>query len=235
MELNSGISMTGKLSIKHYDLNGKLVNDLTVPNLVVTAGKEFIANRMTSNDMSPMSYMAIGTSSTPSTALQTALGTEAQRVALSTKVLAGTSVTFTGNFPTTSSLIQMTEAGIFNQSSTNTRTFNGSTALASSIITSVAHGFSTGNEVRYGAGGGTVIGGLSDGGIYYIIRLSADTIKLATTSANASAGTAITLTAGAGTSHSLAYGTMLCRTTFPVVTKAANTDTVVISWTITVG
>lgn len=235
MELNSGINITGKLSIKHYDLSGKLIANLEMPNLVVTAGKEFIANRIIANSMTPMGFMAIGSSAIASTTLQTALGDEKQRVNIATKILNGTSINFNATFPAVNFPISMTEAGIFNQSGSNSKTFNGSTAVASSVITIITHAFATGNEVRYTATGGTVIGGLIDGGIYYIIKMTDNTIKLATSAANAAAGIAITLTAGSGVAHTLTYGTMLCRTTFPVVSKLANSDTVTISWTITVG
>lgn len=53
----------------------------------------------------------------------------------------------------------------------------------------------TGDQVQVQAApGGTVPGGLTAGTTYYVINVSATTIKLATTLANASAGTAITLT-----------------------------------------
>lgn len=52
----------------------------------------------------------------------------------------------------------------------------------------------TGTPVIYDAAGSTAIAGLSDGKKYYVIYVSATTMKLATSLANASAGTAIDLT-----------------------------------------
>jgi hypothetical protein len=71
-----------------------------------------------------------------------------------------------------------------------------------------AHGFQTGDSVTYWANGGTDIGGLSNGGTYYAVVVDATTIKLATSEANAKAGTVIDLTsAGTGTQQSItAYG-----------------------------
>jgi hypothetical protein len=65
----------------------------------------------------------------------------------------------------------------------------------------------TGDQVRYRTNGGSAIGGLTDDTIYYAIVEDSENpekIKLATSSSNATAGTAINLTAGAaGTEHSL--------------------------------
>jgi hypothetical protein len=51
----------------------------------------------------------------------------------------------------------------------------------------------------------TVPGGLTSGTIYYVIYLSATTIKLATTEANATAGTAINLTSTGTGTHTMHY------------------------------
>jgi hypothetical protein len=64
---------------------------------------------------------------------------------------------------------------------------------------------SAGEVVQYNKGsGGTQIAGLVDTTFYYIIKGTSPSVKLATTLANATAGTAINLTGvGAGSSHSL--------------------------------
>ena len=105
---------------------------------------------------------------------------------------------------------------------------------ASNRITKTSHGFTTGDKVTYTDGGGTAVVGLIDGGTYFIIRIDANTIKLATTYAFAVAGTAIAITDGIGTNHKLSFGTMLCRTTFPVITKSSS-ETIAISWVVSVG
>ena len=56
------------------------------------------------------------------------------------------------------------------------------------------HRLETGDAVVYNNGGGTSIGGLTSGTIYYIIRVDATSFKLATTRANAISTTAINLT-----------------------------------------
>lgn len=85
-------------------------------------------------------------------------------------------------------------------------TFDGSTAAntTTEVITIGAHSFETGAKVTYANGGGTSITGLTSATDYYVIKVSGTTVKLATTYANAVAGTAIDLTgAGVGASHTL--------------------------------
>ena len=76
-------------------------------------------------------------------------------------------------------------------------------AIATDIITLAEHDVFTGDEVVYNNGGGTSIGGLTSGNTYYVVKITANTIKLATTHVNAMAGTpVVNLTAvGIGTSH----------------------------------
>lgn len=86
-------------------------------------------------------------------------------------------------------------------------TFNGASDVevvaASDAITVTAHKFVTGERVTYADGGGTQVVGLTDGTDYYVINASANTIKLATTAANALAGTAIAISDGVGAAHTL--------------------------------
>lgn len=60
-------------------------------------------------------------------------------------------------------------------------------------ITETAHKFVTGQKVTYSNGGGTSITGLTTATDYYVIKTGANTFKVATTYANAVAGTAIDL------------------------------------------
>jgi hypothetical protein len=74
--------------------------------------------------------------------------------------------------------------------------------LSANTITITNHGLVTGNQIVYTNGGGTSIGGLTSGTTYFVIRDSSSVIRLASSSANALAGTAIDLSTGAvGTSH----------------------------------
>ena len=89
-----------------------------------------------------------------------------------------------------------------------TLTFDGSSAsvvsVANDTLTFSNHRFVNIQRVTYTKGGGTVITGLTDNTAYYVIKVDQNTIKLATSSSNAEAGTAINLTGlGAGTTHTL--------------------------------
>ena len=66
-------------------------------------------------------------------------------------------------------------------------------STSNNTITLSSHGLSTGDPVYYYAAS-NVIGGLNISSLYYTIRTDANTIKLATTAANATAGTAISFT-----------------------------------------
>ena len=82
-------------------------------------------------------------------------------------------------------------------------TDSGVVSIANNTLTFNNHRFVTGQKVTYNDGGGTAIGGLSDGS-YFIIKEDQSTIKLASSASNATAGTAIDLTSGAaGSSHTL--------------------------------
>jgi len=77
------------------------------------------------------------------------------------------------------------------------KTFD-SSAISSNAITITAHGWLTGYTVVYDNNGNTSLTNLTDGSVYYVIKIDADTIKLATSRANAIAGTVITLSATGG-------------------------------------
>lgn len=110
--LQDDLKMTGHLTIS---LNDEVVQE--VPNLVVTDGKEFVAARMKDATVSAMSHMAIGTGSTAAAAGDTALGSEADRNALTATSVSGAAVTYTCTFAAGEGTGAITEAGLFNASS----------------------------------------------------------------------------------------------------------------------
>src|SRR4029077_7794733 len=80
-------------------------------------------------------------------------------------------------------------------SSGTTASFNPAnvTLTGNAISFANPHGFSSGQEVLYHSGG-SAIGGLTNGQTYYVIVVNSTTIKLASTHADALAGTARSLT-----------------------------------------
>ena len=75
---------------------------------------------------------------------------------------------------------------------------------SANTLTFANHRFVTAQRVTYTDGGGTAIGGLTDGTAYFVIKVDQNTIQLASSASNANNGTAISLSAGAaGGSHTL--------------------------------
>ena len=111
----SNLTLTGTLSIS---LNGEVVKE--VPNLVVTTGKNYVASRMKDATATAMSHMAVGTGSTAAAAADTALGSEAARVALTSTTVSTNTVSYVASFPAGTGTASLTEAGLLNASSTGT-------------------------------------------------------------------------------------------------------------------
>lgn len=89
-----------------------------------------------------------------------------------------------------------------NQAPSSSKTI-GSVNTGTDVITITSHGLSTGDAVNYIAGT-TAIGGLTDRTIYYVIRVDANTLKLALTEYAAYVtGTAIDLTSSGSGTHTL--------------------------------
>jgi hypothetical protein len=113
--LNDGLKLTGKLTIA---LNDEIVQE--VPNLVVTAGKEYVASRIKDASATAMSHMAIGTGSTAAAASQTALGSESARTGLTSTTVSGADIVYVDTFAAGTGTGAITEAGIFNANSGGT-------------------------------------------------------------------------------------------------------------------
>tara|TARA_B100000767_G_scaffold26737_2_gene23346 strand:- start:2577 stop:2999 length:423 start_codon:yes stop_codon:yes gene_type:complete len=112
--VNDNLQMTGALSIT---VNGEVVQE--VKNLVVTAGKNWVAGRM--NDAgNVVGYMAVGTGTANPAAGDTALGTELDRNALTSTNVSANVITYVGNWAAGDGTGAITEAGLFDASSGGT-------------------------------------------------------------------------------------------------------------------
>jgi hypothetical protein len=122
MNTNEKIVATGELKIVVTAPDGTVKQEQEVKNLVVTAGLGFIASRMAGTSANVMSHMAIGTGTSSALAANTTLGTESARVALTSTTPTGAAVAYVASFPagTPASLTAITEAGLFNASSSGT-------------------------------------------------------------------------------------------------------------------
>lgn len=117
------IKLSGELEVILTDEHGNLKEKRVIPNMVVTVGKNLIAERLMNSspatDFNSMSHMGIGTDGTNLAAGNTALGAQwGARQALSpaptrTGNVITYSCTFGANIPNaTTTAVQ--EAGIFN-------------------------------------------------------------------------------------------------------------------------
>lgn len=120
MNTNEQLKATGSLRVVITGKDGKVKEERTFANLVVTTGKDFVASRMVGTASNVMSHMAIGSDSTAAAAGDTALGAELGRVALAGASATANVVTYTATFPAGTGTGAVVEAGIFNASSAGT-------------------------------------------------------------------------------------------------------------------
>ena len=113
--INDGLKLKGKLAIA---LNGDVVQE--VNNLVVTAGKGYVASRIKDASATAMSHMAIGSGSTAAAASDTALGSELGRVSLTSTTVSSAVVTYVATFAAGTGTGAVTEAALLNASSGGT-------------------------------------------------------------------------------------------------------------------
>ena len=113
--INDALKMKGRLQIH---LNDELVQE--VDNLVVTAGKGYVASRIKDASATAMSHMEIGSGSTAAAASDTALGSALGRVSLTSTSVSSAVVTYVATFGAGTGTGAVTEAGLFNASSGGT-------------------------------------------------------------------------------------------------------------------
>jgi hypothetical protein len=121
--LQENIKVTGNVLVQLFDKNGNVKEEREIKNLVVTAGKGFIAASMlktTTNSPAAMSHMAIGATNTAAANGDTALGSELGRVSLASATNSGAVTTYTASFPAGTGTGAVVEAGILNNSSGGT-------------------------------------------------------------------------------------------------------------------
>jgi hypothetical protein len=119
--INDQIYPKGQLNILLTGSDGKVKVNETVKNLVVDAGKGWIAARMTEASIpDEMSHMAVGTDNTAAAGGQTTLVTENARVALSTTTISTNTVEYVATFGAGTGTAALVEAGILNAGSGGT-------------------------------------------------------------------------------------------------------------------
>jgi len=129
------LAITGALQIS---LNNAVVYQCD--NLVVTAGKEWVANRFKDDgggftQLGEMTHMGIGSGSTAAAVANTTLGTELNRLALTTAggTVSGATVQYDATWSAATPAYAIEEAGIFTASS-------GGTMLARTVFAVINKG-----------------------------------------------------------------------------------------------
>ena len=116
--LNENLTVTGNVFITIFDEQGAVKDTRAIKNLVVTAGKTFIASSIlkTTNSPAAMTYMGLGTGTTAAAAGDTTLQTPiaSSRVTFASATSATNIVTYVASFPAGTCTGAVTEAGIFN-------------------------------------------------------------------------------------------------------------------------
>lgn len=111
----------GRLSIVLRDENGNIKDTREVDNLVVNTGLAYIASRMKDTTATAMSHMGVGTGTTAAAAGDTTLGTEiGTRDALDSTTVTSNQIAYVATFAAGNGTGAITEAGIFNASTSGT-------------------------------------------------------------------------------------------------------------------
>lgn len=113
------LTQKGRVLLTHTKADGSVIQH-EVSNLVVLAGRVWIASRMEGASSAVMSHLAVGSSSTTPAAGDTSLGSEVARVALMSAVASSNTITYIAQFPAGTGTGALEEAGIFNDGTTGT-------------------------------------------------------------------------------------------------------------------
>jgi len=108
--INDNFALTGALTIA---VNNEVVQETN--NLVVTAGKNWVADRM-NNANTVMTHMAVGTGTTAAAAGDTALGTQLDRNTLTSTTVTNNTIQYACTWAAGDGTGAITEAGIFDAS-----------------------------------------------------------------------------------------------------------------------
>lgn len=115
------LKVTGSVNVVIHDESGKQKENFTIPNLVVTTGLAYIASRMKDATATAMTHMTVGTGNTAAAAGNTALETQlGSRVALTSTTVTSNSIAYVASFGAGVATGALTEAGIFNASTSGT-------------------------------------------------------------------------------------------------------------------
>ena len=118
---DENLKLSGQVDIVLRDKNGNVKEERTEENLVVTTGLGYIASRMKDASATAMTHMALGSGTTNAAAGQTDLVTLlGAREALDSTTVTANAVAYVASFEAGDATGAVTEAGIFNASTSGT-------------------------------------------------------------------------------------------------------------------
>ena len=118
---NENLELSGQVAIVLRDKDGNVKEERTEKNLVVTTGLNYIASRMKDASATAMTHMALGSGTTAAAAGQTDLVTLlGAREALDSTTVTANAVAYVASFEAGDATGAVTEAGIFNASTSGT-------------------------------------------------------------------------------------------------------------------
>lgn len=119
--IKDALKLRGDLTIVLRDKDGNIKESRQETNLVVSAGLNFICDRMEGVTEGVMSHMGVGSGTTAAAAgdtdLQTVIGS---RKALDSTTVSGATITYVASYDAGENTGTITEAGIFNASTAGT-------------------------------------------------------------------------------------------------------------------
>ena len=149
-----------------------------------------------SNDVVSVAVVNAGTGYTEAPTVTFASGTQTATAAISGGSVSAITLTGSGAYSSVPAVTVAQARRTIATTAVNT---------TAETITYTAHGMNAGEALVYNNGGSTTLTGLTSGTTYYAIIVDANTFKVATSAANATAGTAINLT---GTGNNAQYFTL---------------------------
>ena len=115
--IKDNLKLRGDVSIVLKSADGSVKDSRAIKNLVVNDGLNFIVSRMKDTTQGAMSHMAVGSSTTAAAAGQTDLvSILGSREALDSTAVSTNTVTYVSSFEAGEGTGAVTEAGIFNAS-----------------------------------------------------------------------------------------------------------------------
>ena len=118
--MNDGLKLRGDVALVLRDKDGNVKDERKIENLIVDTGLNFICDRM-KDDETAMTHMALGSGSTAAAAGDTTLGSQlGSREALDSSTVTNNQIVYVASFEAGDATGAVTEAGIFNASSSGT-------------------------------------------------------------------------------------------------------------------